>query len=103
MCVVKRTCTMKPRSLTGWTALTLLTSALHAQWTPGHLVVLRVGDGAAPLNNAAHPLFLQEYNPLTGTPAASVLGIPGSGASALTLSGTATSEERSTSRPTAVF
>lgn len=83
---------MKPCSLTGWSALTLLTGALHAQWTPGNLVVLRVGDGATPLSNAAQPLFLQEYDPLSGAPGASVLGIPGSGASALTLSGTATSE-----------
>ncbi|MBF9220950.1 T9SS type A sorting domain-containing protein [Hymenobacter ruricola] len=34
-----------------------------APFTPGNLVVLRVGDGAASLTSAATPAYLQEYTP----------------------------------------
>lgn len=34
-----------------------------AQFTPGNLVVLRVGDGAAALNSTAQRVFLDEYTP----------------------------------------
>jgi hypothetical protein len=41
----------------------LLAPAALAQITPGNLVVSRVGDGSAPLTNAAHARFLDEYTP----------------------------------------
>ena len=44
-------------------ALTLTASALAANFTPGNLVVVRVGDGSIPLTNAAAPVFLEEYTP----------------------------------------
>ena len=44
-------------------SLALSASALAAPFTPGNLVVLRVGDGAAALANSAAPGFLDEYTP----------------------------------------
>ncbi len=42
--------------------LPLFTSVdLRAQIAPGNLVVVRVGDGTAPLTNAAQPVFVDEY------------------------------------------
>lgn len=42
----------------------LLAAAATAQIQPGNLVVLRLGDGAAPLvSGAAAPVFLDEYTP----------------------------------------
>lgn len=40
---------------------TLLAASLTAQFQPGNLVVLRVGDGVNPLSNASQALFLDEY------------------------------------------
>lgn len=62
-------------------------------FSPGKLAVLRVGDAAAVLSSAAQPLFLDQFD-LTGlgqSPSFTV-AIPTTGADALTLSGTATSE-----------
>lgn len=38
-------------------------SAPHAAFTPGNLVIYRVGDGGATLISAAAPVFLDEYTP----------------------------------------
>jgi predicted extracellular nuclease/subtilisin-like proprotein convertase family protein len=49
--------------------LAVVTAALHpstthaASFTPGNVVVYRVGDGAAALSSAAQPVFLDEYTP----------------------------------------
>jgi hypothetical protein len=82
-------------------AITLLNFApIYAQFTPGKLAVLVIGDGTAPRTSAATPLFIREYN-LSGTsqagnlittlPATAVAGT-GSVNRAVTQSGTAGSE-----------
>lgn len=40
--------------------------AFAAPFTPGNIVVYRVGDGSGPLVNTGNPVFLDEYNPATG-------------------------------------
>ncbi|WP_198175281.1 hypothetical protein [Spirosoma telluris] len=67
---------------------------LFAQYTPGNLVVLRVGDGTTPLSSTATPINLVEYSP-SGGAAINTLPMPtaASGANArLTMSGSAGSE-----------
>lgn len=64
-----------------------------APFTPGNLVVVRVGDGSASLSSASTPAFLLEYT-LSGT-LVQTIPLPTSASGnnrALTLSGTATSE-----------
>ncbi|MEI9807460.1 MAG: hypothetical protein WDO16_06000 [Bacteroidota bacterium] len=70
--------------------LFLSTFNANAQFTPGRLVVLQVGDGSAALTNAATPVFLKEFS--TAGVAGFSVAIPASGSSALTMSGSATSE-----------
>lgn len=65
-------------------------SGAQAQFTPGRLAVLQVGDGSAALTSAGTPLFLKEFT-TTGTAGISI-SIPTSGTNALVSSGTATSE-----------
>ena len=67
--------------------------ASAAQFTPGNIVVVRVGDGSGSLSSAATAVFLDEYTP-GGTLVQSVaLPTTASGSNAaLTNSGTATSE-----------
>jgi hypothetical protein len=48
--------------------------AQAAPFTPGNLVVARVGDGAAPLSNAATEVFLDEYTP--GGTLIQTIGLP---------------------------
>jgi hypothetical protein len=57
---------------------------------PGNLAVVRVGDGVQTLANTGNTVFIDQYTPL-GLPVNS-LQIPDSGASALIMSGNATSE-----------
>ncbi len=73
-------------------AILLLGSALAAaaQFVPGNLAVLRLGDGSQALANTGNTVFLDEYNPQGGL--ASSRQIPDSGAAALIISGSATSE-----------
>ncbi len=64
-----------------------------ASFTPGNLVLVRLGTGTAALSNAATPAFLDEYTP-TGTLVQSI-ALPtadAGGNRTFTLSGTATSE-----------
>ncbi len=72
--------------------LASLSATLPAQApiAPGHVVALRLGDGAAALGSAAAAVFLDEY-----TAAGSLvqtIALPTSAADAITNSGTATSE-----------
>ncbi len=68
-------------------------TALASALTPGNLVVVRFGDGSAPLTSAAVAVFLDEYTP-TGTYVQTIaLPTATSGLNRpLTNSGTATSE-----------
>jgi DNA/RNA endonuclease G, NUC1 len=50
----------------GFTVLAAIGSASAASFTPGNIVVYRVGTGAAPLPTSATAVFLDEYTP-TGT------------------------------------
>ncbi len=86
--------------------LTLFSSILFANnFTPGNVVVVRVGDGSAALTNAATAVFLDEYNPITRQLVQSIaLPTSVSGANKrLTLSGTATSEGALTLSPNKQF
>jgi hypothetical protein len=57
---------------------------------PSNLVVLRVGDGAQILTNSGNTLFLDQF--ATNGAYVSTMALPDSGASALLISGVATSE-----------
>lgn len=84
---------MKSVTLASAGALWLAAGALQAQFSPGKLAVLRVGDGSGALSSAAQPVFLDQFDPTgSGQTPSYTLAIPASGADALTLSGTATSE-----------
>jgi hypothetical protein len=70
----------------------------HASgFTPGNVVVVRIGTGGAALNSAANPVFLDEYTP-AGVYTGNTIAFPttqnttGLGNRALTNSGSATSE-----------
>src|SRR5438132_13759733 len=63
---------------------------LGAAFTPGNLVIYRVGDGAGSLVNTGNAVFLDEYTP-AGVLVQSI-ALPTSGTNALIASGTATSE-----------
>jgi len=80
------------RSHSFLTLLTLASTAV-AQFQPGNLVVLRVGDGINPLSSASQAMFLDEYTP-TGSLVGSVaLPTSASGSNLpIACSGSATSE-----------
>jgi hypothetical protein len=82
---------MKKFLLVLFSALTL--NGFGAAFTPGNIVVVRLGDGSASLTNSATPVFLDEYT-TNGTLVQSIaLPTTLNGANrAFTLSGTATSE-----------
>ena len=68
-------------------------AAAQSPFTPGNLVVSRVGDGAAALSNAATARFLDEYTPAGVLVQTIALPTVASGSNfAFTASGTATSE-----------
>lgn len=70
-------------------------SAAQAQvFTTGNLVIYRVGDGGAALTNAATASFLDQYS--IGGSFVNTFNIPSIGGTALTNSGTATSEGQMT-------
>jgi hypothetical protein len=75
-------------------AMFVAAAAGQTAFTPGSLVVLRVGAGAAGLNSAATAVFLEEISPLG--PPVQTLAMPTSattaGNRAVTTSGSATSE-----------
>ncbi len=73
--------------------LALAAAVQAASFTPGNLVVTRVGTGAAALSNAATPTFIEEYT-VSGT-YVQAIGLPtaiNGSHRRLTNSGTATSE-----------
>jgi hypothetical protein len=74
-------------------ALLSAATAQASNFTPGNIVVVRVGDGAATLTNASTAVFLDEYTP-AGTFVQSVPmpTTPSGGNSSFANSGTATSE-----------
>jgi len=78
------------RTLTTTVALLSLAAVAQAQFSPGDLVVVRVGDGVNALANTTGPLSLLELG-TGGTVVGSPVNIP-SGNSGLQISGTATSE-----------
>jgi hypothetical protein len=58
------------REVTRLALITLLAGLMPAAsranpFTPGNLVIYRVGDGSAGLANTGNPIFLDEYNPTT--------------------------------------
>jgi hypothetical protein len=64
-------------------------------FTPGDVVIYRVGSGSGALSSAANPVFLDEYGPQGGSAPAATVALPTSSSGAsntLTASGTATSE-----------
>ena len=59
-----------PRDVTRLALMTLLASLTPTvsranPFTPGNLVIYRVGDGSAGLANTGNPIFVDEYNPTT--------------------------------------
>src|SRR5690349_24931066 len=75
------------------TGLGVLPAAQAAGFTPGDIVVVRLGDGATALSGTAAPVFLDEYTP-SGT-LVQTIPLPTSAAGAnkrLTMSGSATTE-----------
>src|SRR3954470_8582522 len=87
---------MSPRSLRGpllALASLVLSFAHAAAFTPGNIVVYRIGDGSAALSNLATPVFLDEYSPAGSLVQTVPLPTVAAGANnPLTGSGTATSE-----------
>ena len=67
-----------------------LTFAAAAQFMPGDLAVVRVGNGSQTLSSSGNTVFIDEYS--TFGALVSSLQLPDNGASALIVSGSATSE-----------
>jgi hypothetical protein len=65
--------------------------ASHAQYTPGNLVVLRVGDGGNTLSSTSAPTYLDEYTPAGVFQGSIMLNATGT-ANKLTNNGSSTSE-----------
>jgi hypothetical protein len=77
----------------GLIAVSTSSADAASAFTPGDIVVYRVGDGTTALGSAAAPVFLDEYTPSGTLVQSTPLPTTASGASAaLTASGTATSE-----------
>lgn len=71
-------------------ALALRFTTAAAPFTPGNLAVLRAGDGTQTLTNTGNTIFIDEYT-TTGVFVQSLV-VPDSGANALLISGSASSE-----------
>jgi hypothetical protein len=71
-------------------AVSLLAFSTQAQFAPGNLAILRVGDGTQTIANTGNTIFIDEYT-VTGTLVNSIQ-LPDTGENALVLSGTATAE-----------
>ncbi len=84
---------MKPlRSIT-LVAASLFAAPTFGQFTPGNLAVLRVGDGTPMISGAAAAVSIEQYSVLgEGQSPSYTVALPTTGASAITLSGTAASE-----------
>jgi hypothetical protein len=68
----------------------VIVAPAQATFFPSNLVVLRVGDGAQTLTNSGNTLFLDQF--ASNGAYVSTMALPDSGASALLISGVATSE-----------
>ncbi len=66
------------------------TAQLVPSYTPGHLLVERIGDGSVALSSAGAGIFLDEYTP--GGTLVSTVAIPTTGATALVETGSSTTE-----------
>src|SRR5262245_22881649 len=72
---MRRWATISP--LTACGAIAWIASMTLAQgFTPGNVVVVRVGDGTAPLTSAATPVFLEEFQPWAGTNPVQTMALP---------------------------
>jgi hypothetical protein len=72
----------------------LINKSANAQFTPGNIVLLRVGNGSTTLSSAANPVSLVEYS-TSGTPTGYSVSMPTSVSGSnriLTQSGSSTSE-----------
>jgi hypothetical protein len=67
-------------------------SANAQNFSPGNLVVVRVGDGVAALATNGNGVFIEEHSSSSGALVGPILPIPSSGPIALIMSGVATSE-----------
>jgi len=97
--IMKRIITLFSFSL--FALMLAMDSPVQAQFTPGNVVVLTVGNGTTTLASVATPLVLKEYNKTTvgQTSPVSTINIPYNstmGAARLTSSGSATSEGQMT-------
>ncbi len=84
---------MKPILPAALVAAPLFAAHVFGQFIPGNLAVLRVGDGSTLLTSAASAVSIDQFS-MSGTgqsPTYSV-ALPSTGSSAITLSGTASSE-----------
>ena len=72
--------------------LIFLAGARAQSFTPGDLVVYRVGNGTAALTNTATPIFLDEYNVSSPTSPALTIALPTSGGNLMSAEGTAVNE-----------
>jgi hypothetical protein len=72
------------------TPIVLFALITQAQFLPGNLALVRLGDGTQTLGNTGNTVFIDQYTPLGGL--VNSLQIPDSGSSALIMSGNATSE-----------
>ena len=68
------------------------TLTAQSPFTPGNVLVVRVGDGAAALASAATPVFLEEWAATGGASPVQTINLTTLGANVITSSGTATSE-----------
>jgi hypothetical protein len=74
-------------------SLLLIASSAIAQFQPGNLVVLRVGDGVNPLSSASQAMFLDEYTTTGSLVSSLALPTAANGANLpIACSGSATSE-----------
>ncbi len=75
-------------------AVAWMGGSTNAQFAPGNVTVLRVGDGSAALNNTGTAVFLDQYNSTTAgqTSPNFTVNLPTTGALRLVNSGSATSE-----------
>jgi hypothetical protein len=77
-------------------AIVLLAQAAHSQSThflPGHLAILRAGDGAVPLKLKQSPVFIDQFDPATLNSAPSLsVPIPTNGANSFFINGHAATE-----------
>jgi hypothetical protein len=83
------TVVMKKLLLSLLTVTSLIVTA-NAQFAPGNLAVLRLGNGTETLANTGNSVFIDQFTPLGSY--VNSTAILNSGASALVMSGTATSE-----------